>query len=364
MANEPTPFNQISAALKGRQEKIEALLPQFMKGQSERLVARALQYWARGTPQLQNCTVASFVGCVLQAAELGFAVDGRLTYAVPYKDRAQLIPSYIGLIAVAKRTGLIQDCWARIVLKEDVLTFEEHDGCVSYDYIPNLELSRDRGENVRGILSVATHSGDWRRADWMPWVDVLSIRARSKAKDSGPWVTDPGEMAKKTGLRRLLKTFSDDPGLLRAMELEDQVESPGPSETIEVAAERRRSIIPIAAVEDHSNDLPPWDVPSESIKPVAAETEAEILTPPPESQDAPPPPFLRVSPEQIVEQYKRGIEACTSLKDANRLVTTAGNDPYLRSPPLEGSVIAYVLELLQGNVAKWKQTKGQKGLIP
>jgi len=240
MPTDLRPFDQISQALKGRQEKIESLLPDFMKGQSERLLARALQYWARGTPQLQGCTVGSFVGCVLQAAELGFAIDGRLCYAVPFKATAQLIPSYIGLIAVAKRTRLIQDVWARLVLKSDKIIFEERDAAVSYEYMPNLDAPRDRAEDARGVLSVASHHDGWRRADWMPIADVWSIRQRSKAKDSGPWVTDPGEMCKKTGLKRLLKTFSDDPGLLRALELDDRTESIEDGQVIEDKKERGR----------------------------------------------------------------------------------------------------------------------------
>jgi hypothetical protein len=96
-------------------------------------------------------------------------------------------------------------------------------------------------ESAIGVLSVATHQAGWFRADYMSMADVFRIRGRSPSykgkKESSPWSTDVGEMCKKTGIRRLLKTFDDDPGLLRAMELsreddpeeEEVVTEPAPS---------------------------------------------------------------------------------------------------------------------------------------
>ena len=108
-AIDATPLGKITAALEKRKEGIEHLLPDFMKGQGDRCIARARQYWARSSRKLQGCTEASFVGCVLAAAELGFAIDGKLCYAVPFptrvpgekdrwEDKAQLIVRYSGLL--------------------------------------------------------------------------------------------------------------------------------------------------------------------------------------------------------------------------------------------------------------------------
>ena len=383
-----SPFHQMQAALNGRQERIEQLLPPFMKGQSERLVARALQYWARGDWKLQQCTVASFVSCVLNAAELGFAIDGRLCYAVPFntkvkkasknepdrwEHKAQLIPSYIGLLAVAKRTGLIQDAWSRVVLKKDAIEFSETDGAVSYEYVPDLDAPRDRAEDCRGILSVAVHSAGWRRADWMPWADVLAIKNRPKPKDDGPWITDPGEMSKKTGLKRLLKTFSDDPGLLRILELDDQAEARDPEEITEEKTAARRSIV-IPAIADHTSDIdpggpPPWEnevvpEPAEAAPELPREVSEQVFHAPPPKEPEQPADAARPTAAQIVDQYKKAITVCDSEKSAKALLKRAQDDPFLRSPPLDAAVIKYVGELLQGCVTQWKQTKQQKGLIP
>jgi hypothetical protein len=61
--------------------------------------------------------------------------------------------------------------------------------------------------------------------------DVEEIRARSKAANEGPWVTDWGEMAKKTVLRRLLKTEPLSPELQKTIgeeEIGERVDLDGP----------------------------------------------------------------------------------------------------------------------------------------
>lgn len=238
---------RVEQALSTRAEEIDRLLPSYMKGQASRLIARAKQYFARGGTLLHKCSEASFIKCVLEAAELGFAIDGKMVHAVPYnckvKDsngnevrtpdgrtlwgyEAQLIPDYKGLIAAAKRCKTIRDCWARIIYDSDTFEYEEQDGQVRYRHIPDLTRDRDSLEGAICILAVATHPDGWFRTELMPTSDVLHIRARSKsykdAKSMTPWNTDPGEMGKKTVLRRLLKTFNDDPGLVRLMELDDR----------------------------------------------------------------------------------------------------------------------------------------------
>ena len=212
-------------------ESIADLLPSFMEGQSRRLIARAAKYWA-DSPSLREVTKASFVKCVLAAAELGFCLDGRMCYAVPrnikhgneWKKEAVFQSDYKALIAVAKRGGLIQDCWSRLIMPSDALQIVEENGTTKYKLVPDLTVQRDNYAQATGVLSVVTHKGGWYRVEFMHREDVEAIRKQySKAAgDKSPWNTNPGEMAKKTGLRRILKTFTDDPGLLRLMDLEDE----------------------------------------------------------------------------------------------------------------------------------------------
>lgn len=236
-------------------ESIADLLPSFMEGQAKRVVARASKYWA-DNPSLREVTKASFVRCVLAAAELGFCLDGRMCYAVPrnikhgngWKKEAVFQSDYKALIAVAKRGGLIQDCWSRLIMPTDVLQIVEENGTTKYKFVPDLTIQRDDYSQSTGVLSVVTHKGGWYRVEFMHREDVESIRRQySKAtNDKSPWNTNPGEMAKKTGLRRILKTFTDDPGLLRLLDLED--EASAAERSLEAAgldiAEIKRKILP------------------------------------------------------------------------------------------------------------------------
>jgi len=229
--------HEIESALHARIEKIENLLPDYMKGQGERLVRRAMLTFSSKT-ELQDCTPASFVKCVLEAAEQGYAIDGRLAHAVPYNNKVKIRGSdgkerevwrneaqcqfdYKAILATAKRLGLIQDGWARLVHENDSFTFNEENGVSTYHF--TFDHRGDRGQVV-GAFSVARHKDGWHRMEWMSVPEINRIRDRSKSFKSGfsPWKTDEGEMQKKTVIKRLLKTFSDDPVLLRMQEIDDQ----------------------------------------------------------------------------------------------------------------------------------------------
>ena len=317
---------KIESALTHRLEDIENLLPAFMRGQAHRLVARAKQYFARGSAQLHSCTEASFVKCVLEAAELGFAIDGKMVHAVPRSCKlrdangrelrdeqtskpvwgyeAQLIPDYKGLISVAKRCGVVQDCWARVVYDTDTFEYEEIDGKVRYHHVPDLSRERDSLAGAKCILAVATHRDGWFRSEIMPTADVLKIRARSSSyKDADsktPWNTDPGEMGKKTTLKRLLKTFADDPGLIRLMELDDrdyaddptrQIPAPEAAEPAQSKAERMAS-----ALKQHQAPEPDKN----------------------NQEETPPPPSLA--------DYQQVLADTTTIDEVRQLVRDAQRD--------------------------------------
>jgi hypothetical protein len=71
-------------------------------------------------------------------------------------------------------------------------------------------------------------------------------------------------MAKKTGLRRMLKTFDDDPGLLRALELdepEDQDKEEEPSRRADSVEQMLRSQLRTPTAPHNREDEPDEDPP-------------------------------------------------------------------------------------------------------
>ena len=214
--------------------KLQEVLPEAIKGDAARLAKRAMLTFSR-SENLQKCTPQSFIRCVLQAAEMGLAIDGKLCHAVPYdvnvgtrdkpcwEKQAQCQPDYKGLIAIAKRSGQIADTYGRVVYRND--QFDHGRSATECVLRHTYELGSDRGEPIGAYAVVKLPNGDWNY-ELMDIAELDAIRGRSKSYSSkygpgGPWVTDPDQMRIKTVIRRALKLYCDDPGLVRAMELDD-----------------------------------------------------------------------------------------------------------------------------------------------
>lgn len=220
--NTSTKYAVLRKALEDDTERIariEEVLPEGMKGQARRLAKRALMTFAR-RKELSDCPAPEFIRCVVEAAEVGLAIDGKLCYVVRYKSTWQCQPDYKGLIAVAKRSGQIKDCYADVVRQHDHFEAYRKNGesCLEHHF----DLSIERGEVLGAYAIVKLPDGDWRY-ELMSRDELDKIQARAPSK-SGPWSTDVNEMRKKTVIRRLLKSYCDDPAFVRASEMDDHLE--------------------------------------------------------------------------------------------------------------------------------------------
>lgn len=167
----------------------------------------------RTTPQLMECTLPSLIAAIMQSAQLGLepGILGH-AYFVPFNKKVkgpagekwvkevQFIIGYKGLLDLARRAGGIVSIGAGAIYSGDKFIYRKGFNEV-LEHEPNFQ---DRGE-LAGFYAYATTSDGGRYADVMTLTEVNKIRDRSKAKDSGPWVTDFEEMGKKTVLRRMCK---------------------------------------------------------------------------------------------------------------------------------------------------------------
>lgn len=232
-------YKLLEKTLTGLIPKIESCLPDHMRGQAPRLVSRALLTFEK-KEDLHSVTPLSFVRCVLEAADLGFAIDGRLAYAVKFankvkvngkdvwQDEAQMMPSYMGLVAAARRLRVVVDCWATIVRATDEFDWWTENGVEYMRHVPALDAA-EAGE-FRGVYAVAVLPGGHRHYIWMNAGQVNDIRIKSKSavKGFGPWAgteSDKDEMRKKTAIRRLLKMYQDDAAMVRLLEAADNAET-------------------------------------------------------------------------------------------------------------------------------------------
>ena len=143
----------------------------------------------------------------MTAAQLGVEPNTPLgpAYLIPYRNKGvmecQFQLGYKGLIDLAYRSGEISIIQAQMVYSEDSFTY-------SFGLEPTLKhipATGDRGEPVHVYAMFKTKEGGYG-------FEVMSIeeirifaQKYSKAYDNGPWQTNFEEMAKKTGLKRVLK---------------------------------------------------------------------------------------------------------------------------------------------------------------
>jgi recombination protein RecT len=174
------------------------------------------------TPKLLDCTPESLLGSVLTCTQLGLEPDGvsGRAYLIPYKDKCTLIVGYKGLMELARRSGEVQALEARVVHENDEFDYAYGDN----PFIKHKpSLFTEPGKMI-AAYAVATMKGGLRQLEVMSKKDIDGIRARSKAKKDGPWVTDYDEMAKKTVIRRLCKYLPSSAELSQAIALDEQAE--------------------------------------------------------------------------------------------------------------------------------------------
>jgi recombination protein RecT len=313
--------NTAIVAAKGRQDQlrqlfekakpsIAAVIPRHLT--ADRILKITLAATSR-TPALLECSPDSILLAVMQAAQLGLEPNTPLglSYLVPYENKrlrrkeAQFIPGYRGLIRLAIQSGEIKSIYARAVHALDRWEVEYglDQRLVHVPFMPTAQAQLPRDEDAAvdddvppdpdaggpdflpsagpmvAVYAVAEFKAGGRVFEFMTRADVEAIRRRSRAANSGPWVTDYEEMAKKTVIRRLCKTLPlATEQLASALEHQARAESgQGPDfsdiidvipsgELAEPKPEPKKGAAALKAqlkaVAPSPDDLPPADMPT------------------------------------------------------------------------------------------------------
>ncbi len=215
----------IGELLESKKTELASLLPNHVP--VERFIKSALMAVNRDL-KLRPCSVKSLFTAILNAAELGldFTPAKRHAYLVPFKMKtgetiAQFMPGYGGLIHLAVNTGAVKRMEARIVFEKDAFS-------VVYGTNPGINhvpfFDGDPGKII-GAYAVAWFENGMTQFEFIPKSGLDKIKNSSKAKDSGPYVTWPEEMARKAPIKRLCKYIpsSPDDRLFRAIEQDNHV---------------------------------------------------------------------------------------------------------------------------------------------
>lgn len=166
-------------------------------------MARIAATEVRKNKALMNTEPTSFLGSVMQAAQLGLEPGSALgqAYLVPYGNQCQLIIGYKGMIDLARRSGQVLSLNAYAVREGDDFSFQlglKPD----IHHVPSLEADRIK-KPITYVYAVATLKGGGYQFEVMSRAEVEAVRAKAKSKNI--WNTYFEEMAKKTVIRRLFK---------------------------------------------------------------------------------------------------------------------------------------------------------------
>ena len=251
----------LEAMFEERRFELAKLVPKYLT--VDRVIAAALAARSRN-PLLLKCTMSSFYQSVRLASQLGLETGGLLghAYLVPFQNNkaggqyeCQLIPGYRGLIELARRSGAVENIEAHIVYEKDEFSYQfgtapalSHIPCRSGD-----------GGAMTHVYSVISKVGK-PIFEVMTKDEVDKIRRRSKAAESGPWVTDYNEMAKKTVIKRQLKYQQLSTELSQAIDIDNEatgydLEIEAKQEAPQIEEPKRKSETAAKTPEPESNAL-------------------------------------------------------------------------------------------------------------
>ena len=157
-----------------------------------RIVTTAL----RTTPKLAECTPASFLGCVMQLAQLGLEPNTPLghAYLIPRVNRKQgftyctQIIGYQGMIDIARRSGMVSNVYAYAVREGDEFAYQLGTER-SVRHVPSEERGREE-RKLTHVYAVAKYASGGDPDFIVLTQEKIEARRKRSSASSGPWATD------------------------------------------------------------------------------------------------------------------------------------------------------------------------------
>lgn len=212
LSRPPTKMEMVRDGLQGIAGSIVDALPSTMVKYltPERIIKMTALEVGR-SPLLLECTMPSILRAAVDAASLGLEIGSTIgqAYLVPYRNgktgkyEAQLIVGYQGYIALANRSGELKTVDADIVYSTD--SYEILKGTdTKLVHRPNME--KPPGDPLFAYC-VAEFTNGGKSLTLMRKDQIEKVRKSSRAGDKGPWSQWPGEMWKKTVIKRARKKW-------------------------------------------------------------------------------------------------------------------------------------------------------------
>ena len=205
-------LNTLRGLFDRSKSSLAAVMPKHLT--PDRLLKITLSAASR-TPALLDCTPESVLLAVMQCAQLGLEPNTPLglAYLIPFdntktrRKECQFIPGYRGLIKLAQQSGEISDLRSRVVYEGDEFHVE-YGLTEKLVHVPVMSSEKGAKREIIAVYAVATIKGsNVPHMEVMTRAEIDAIRSRSRGGNSGPWVTDFSEMARKSAIRRICKSL-------------------------------------------------------------------------------------------------------------------------------------------------------------
>ena len=194
--------------VKAQEANIRAALPAYITPERfTRIIINSMNT----NPELMTCSPRSFICAMMQAAQLGLEPNTPLgqAYLIPYNTKTgrlcQFQLGYRGMIELAYKSGKVAAIQAHAVHENDVFS-------VVFGLQPELihkPLTKGERGKTYGFYAILTTTAGQSIFEYMSREEIEAHAKRysqSYESASSPWKTAFDEMAKKTVLRRLLKS--------------------------------------------------------------------------------------------------------------------------------------------------------------
>jgi recombination protein RecT len=172
-------------------------------------------------PDLLACERRSLWISCMRCGQDGVLPDGTDAAIVPYKNKAQYIPMYQGLLRKCRNSGQFKWVTAGIAYEGEEYQHWIDETGEHFKHVPSND-SADR--KIKRVYALATTKDSGLFITDLSLQDINKRRAMSRAsRDDAPWKVWPEEMMKKTALRvlsKLLPKSSDIDAFLQRNEQE------------------------------------------------------------------------------------------------------------------------------------------------
>jgi recombination protein RecT len=253
-------------------DKFAAALPPHVP--AERFV-RILLMAVQNQPELAAPDVdrRSLYSAGMKAAQDGLVIDGREAALVTFKSGdtkvVQYIPMTFGIIKKVRNSGELKALSAHVVYENDYFEYALGDD----EHISHRPcLDKDRGKMIMAYSIAWLKDGGIQR-EIMTYEEIEQVRKVSKSgntyetnKPKGIWAKWPGEMWKKTVIRRLSKRLpmsTDIEGVITAVDSDYEFKSEPEAETVPVLEGGKTRAAAIITGATQEPEEVPEEVPEE-----------------------------------------------------------------------------------------------------